>query len=338
MFRSSLPEAERLSAEQLVADLEQRGPARPAHSRRGRHRPRPWRPRRRRRPRRADVERGVRRHSSEAAAGARRVTRAHSSRPATRRCSSSSASVIDAGRQRARHRPRRPAARRRAVAGVRDVVPTFCSVGGVLRPAAHRRRRAERALAAARGPRMTTEPAGRRAGRDCRSSTAGSRAGPRRGGRARGCTPDEVVARHARASIASSWWASCQASRTWDGGPGDCRAAARVAAPARAGRVGGDRRAADRRVSAARRRAAGRSSAAPTRPFDAARAPPSLLAPGDRVRFVPVRRVARVVRCGVGAPLHRRGDPRPRSRRQARADDDACRTAGAGAVSTKACR
>ena len=38
VFRSSLPEAERLSAEQLVDDLHAPGPARPAHSRDRRHR------------------------------------------------------------------------------------------------------------------------------------------------------------------------------------------------------------------------------------------------------------------------------------------------------------
>ena len=70
VFRSTLPEAERLSVPQLVRDLHARGSlgARSRLDRRHRRRHRPRAPARR--SRRDHVERRLRRHSSEAAAGA----------------------------------------------------------------------------------------------------------------------------------------------------------------------------------------------------------------------------------------------------------------------------
>ena len=71
VFRSTLPDAERLSTEQLVADLKSERCRRPLHSGDRRHRPPVAKEAQRRRPRRRHVERRLRRHSSEAAVGPR---------------------------------------------------------------------------------------------------------------------------------------------------------------------------------------------------------------------------------------------------------------------------
>ena len=89
-------------------------------------------------------------------------------------------------------------------------------------------------------------------------------------------------------SIACSCSGSFRGSPTWARRRDDRRAAARDAAPACGGRVGGHRGHADRDLPA---RVAGRL--ADHRPHGARRCsiqaqlPPALLAPGDRVRFVP---------------------------------------------------
>ena len=73
VFRSTLPEEERLSVEQLIADLEDRPRRRPVHPEGRRHRRdrRPGEPRRR--SRRDHVQRRIRRHPRKAADGPRRT-------------------------------------------------------------------------------------------------------------------------------------------------------------------------------------------------------------------------------------------------------------------------
>ena len=134
--------------------------------------------------RRADVQRRLRRHPPQAAAGAR--PRDHAVRHSGSRRLGAAAGArsrsIDAAGQRARHRHRRGRARRRRSPGVRDVVSTYplgrgvSSIRSSTDVARACERRCERACAAA-GARA------RRAARSrSRSRTAGEwRPGPRRG-------------------------------------------------------------------------------------------------------------------------------------------------------------
>ena len=124
IFRSTLPEAERLSVPQLVRDLQRPRPVGPRgrldRRHRRRHRPRasPGRSRR------ADVERRLRRHPPEAAAGARVSELPRSSPPATRRSSSSSRSGSIRPSTRGRSRLPRRSRRRTSPASATWCRPT----------------------------------------------------------------------------------------------------------------------------------------------------------------------------------------------------------------------
>ena len=178
---------------------------------------------------------------------------------------------------------------------MRDVVSDVPLGGGAFRSAADRRRDAARGAARARRGRRRRTAAGRAASR-CRSCTA-ARTAPicdgRRGVR-RAVAARTVIDRHTRGrTIASSCWDFCPGFAYMGRvDAGDRRAAA---ARRRALRVPAGsrrhRRAADRHLSrGVSRRMADRSAGRRCRVFDARRAPPSLFAPGDRVRFVPRRR------------------------------------------------
>jgi allophanate hydrolase subunit 1 len=201
------------------------------------------------------------------------------------------------------------------VAGVRDVVPTFRSVAVFFdrcaptwTPLRALLQRSPRTTRSARGGATVEIPVeyGGESGPDLDAVAAAMR-----------LAPDDVVARHSAREyrvFMVGFLPGFGVPRRGD--PAIAAAAARLAAPARPARVGGYRRTADRRVSAdvAGRLAACRRTT--TKPFDAARAPASLLAPGDRVRFVPVPAgLARFFRCRVGgaAGTGRRGLHAPSS-------------------------
>ena len=130
VFRSTLPEAERLSVPQLVRDLQRPRPV----GARGRRRSTTSSPTivggaSARRSRRPHVERRLRRHPQQAAA--RRSAVSRRSRIVARRRLGAGRRVRGAHRsrrQRAGDRAGRGARRRRGSAGVRDVVPTYRSV------------------------------------------------------------------------------------------------------------------------------------------------------------------------------------------------------------------
>ena len=221
------------------------------------------------------VQRRVRRHSRKAAR--RRSPYDQLGRSGDTRCSSSWSHVIDPGRERARHRPRCPAARAIASASCAISSPSYLHRRHSLRPAADRPWRA-RASCAGRGAADDPDQHGGPTRRHCGRVTAASRPGPRAVAESRGCTPDEVIARHAARDL--SRLHDRLRARLRVHGTVDSSIAAprrRVAARASAGGSVGDRRRADRRVSDldARRLAADRTHA--MRSCSTPRTPPSFL-------------------------------------------------------------
>ncbi len=166
----------------------------------------------------------------------------------------------------------------------------------------------------------------------CRSATAASSAPiwptSRRSADARRTRSSRSIR---RVSIASTWSASFPASPTWPRSIRDRRAAPSVAADGGAGRLGGDRRRADRHLSGghARRLEHHRPHAARSRTTPIA-AEPFLFQPGDRVRFHRDRLAASSI---AGVRLHDHDHDRPR-----RACSRPFRTSAAGGIRRAAFR
>ena len=308
VFRSSLPEAERLSEEQLVADLQAAGVRGAAHARRS--------------TRSSDVV------ARDARAGDLVVIMSNGGfggihrkllrRPSARlmRRVRASCRRRDAARGvRAGHRPvvnERAIALAAALRGTRRARRArhragVLHRGGPLRSARDRLAALEH-VGVGRGARTSRRSRGvpeRRGRRDAGVLRRRDRSGSRAVAACAGCT--SVGRRRAprrRARTASTCSASCPVSRTW------ARWIRRIAAPRHrvpreqvpAGSVGiAGRQTGIYPVRDARRLADHRPHAAVM--FDPARTAPSLLSPGDRVRFVRrrrgVRRVACQARCSV---------------------------------------